>query len=301
MTGIWSVKTRQYALLVHGGAGDVPASHRDEQRQGCLAAATCAAEILEHGGSALDAVERAVELLENDPKYNAGTGACLTADGKLELDAAIMDGATLRAGAVCVLPAFANPIKIARAVLEANQHVLYAGEGAARFAANAGFRRANEADMITEAARERLASALRQRSMPEGGGTVGAVARDRAGNLASATSTGGIVAKAHGRVGDSPILGAGTYADNSAGAVSATGQGEGILRVILSARVVADLERGISAEAAARAGISLLEARGHASGGLIVISANGELAFARCTPTMALAAAWDGAPVVAGI
>jgi L-asparaginase / beta-aspartyl-peptidase len=286
---------------VHGGAGDVPPARRPAQAEGCRVAALAGGALLGSGGRALDAVQRAVEILEDDLRYNAGTGACLTADGRLELDAAIMDGATLKAGAVCALSPFKHPIAIARAVLDRGAHVLYAAEGARAFAEEAGFVPAEPAEMITEAARKSLAQVLaRGATALSAGGTVGAVARDVRGNVAAATSTGGMIGKRPGRVGDSPILGAGTYADNLTGAASATGEGEGILRVTLTAQIQSWLRSGMTLEAAARSAIELLGQRVAASGGVIVVAPSGELAFARSTATMSWAAAWEGAEPLAG-
>jgi beta-aspartyl-peptidase (threonine type) len=288
-------------VLVHGGAGELALEHKESAAEGCARAARAALEILRAGGAALDAAQRAVEELEDDPLFNAATGACLTADGRIELDAALMDGEGLRLGGVCALPPFAHPVRIARAVLDAGHHVLYAGEGAARFAEQAGFSRVDEHSLITGAARARLSQALADLAKAsKSGGTVGAVARDSRGNVAAATSTGGMVAKRAGRVGDSPIPGAGTYADNSAGAVSATGEGEGILRVNLAGQLVAALRSGVDVERAVREAIEQLAARAHATGGVIAVDAAGKLAFARSTPSMTWAAAWDGSRVVSG-
>lgn len=277
----------EFCIGVHGGAGDPPQASRPGHGEGCAAAAAAGAEILRAGGSALDAVQRAVEVLEDDPRFNAGTGACLTEDGNLELDASIMNG-DLAAGAVCVLPPFLHPIAIARAVLDDGRHVLYASEGAARFAESRGFSRATPDAMITAAVRERFA---RGASAPEGyaGNTVGAVARDVRGHVAAATSTGGTFFKRSGRVGDTPIVGAGTYADDEAGAASATGIGEAIIRVCLAKSVVDWLKQGLGAEDAARAAALLLEERGRGTGGLVLVDARGRFGFARTTPAMSWA------------
>lgn len=288
-------------MLVHGGAGELAPERKQGGAEGCARAARVALEILRAGGSALDAAQRAVEDLEDDPLFNAGTGACLTADGRIELDAALMDGERLRLGGVCALPAFAHPIRVARAVLDAGHHVLYAGDGAAHFAEQAGFSRVDEQSLITDAARARLLRALGDPARaPKSGGTVGAVARDSRGNVAAATSTGGMVAKRAGRVGDSPIPGAGTYADNTAGAVSATGEGEGILRVNLAGQLVAALRAGADVRAAAEQAIELLATRVHATGGVIALDAAGKLAFARSTAAMTWAAAWEGSQIMSG-
>lgn len=290
-----------WGVLIHGGAGDVPEGRRAGQADGCRIAAAAAAAVLERGGNALDAVQRAAEILEDDPRFNAGTGASLTRDGHLELDACVMEGRDLRAGGVCSLSPFKNPIAIARAVLEDGEHVLYSAAGADDFARRAGFTPADEEAMITERARLKLESALEAGHAANwAGGTVGAVARDGSGLLAAATSTGGTAAKRPGRVGDTPIVGAGTYADNRAGAASATGQGEGILRVVLCAGAVSAMQRGVLPEAAARQAVELLRERTGAGGGLILVDALGRLGFARSTGTMSWAAAWEGAPVQSG-
>lgn len=292
--GAWSV-------LIHGGAGNVPVDRRDGQADGCRIAAEAAAAILRGAGNALDAVQRAVEILEDDPRFNAGVGASLTCDGHIELDAAIMEGRDLRAGAVCAMGPFNHPIAIARAVLEDGEHVLYSGAGAAAFATHAGFAPVAEESLITERARLKLESARAAgRAANWAGGTVGAVARDSSGLVAAATSTGGTAAKRPGRVGDTPLPGAGTYADNDGGAASATGQGEGIMRVVLSAAAVASMRSGALPESAACEAIELLQRRTATGAGLILVDARGRLAFARSTSTMSWAAAWDGTGVQAG-
>jgi L-asparaginase / beta-aspartyl-peptidase len=297
LTGAWAGQGGRFSLLVHGGAGDVPEERRRPHADGCRLAAEAGAELLRGGGSALDAVVRAVAVLEDDPRYNAGTGASLTSSGHIELDAAVMEGARLGAGAVCALGPFKNPVAIARAVLERGAHVLYAGAGADGFAQAAGFAPLDEASMITAAARVKLAAALAAGEAKSwAGGTVGAVARDTAGHVAAATSTGGMAGQLPGRVGDSPIVGAGTYADDLGGAASATGEGEGILRVALTAGIVGALRGGILPEQAAREAMSRLASRVGASGGVIVVDRDGHLGWARTTATMSWAAAWDGAP-----
>jgi beta-aspartyl-peptidase (threonine type) len=286
-------------VVVHGGAGDVPLERRPAHVAGCRTAAAAGLEILVGGGSSLEACVRAVEIMEDDAQYNAGTGGSLTEMGTLELDAGVMDGATLAAGAVCALPAFENPIRIAHAVLIDGRHVLYAAEGAAAFAERAGFVRADPAEMITERARHQLDKRLAGRA-GEGwaGGTVGAVACDERGHVAAATSTGGTVGKASGRVGDTPILGAGTYADDAAGACSATGIGETIMRACL-AHTAVELCRALPApEAAARAMEHFRRFDGR--GGLIVVDRRGRVAHLFNTDTMSHAVARVGEPVTSG-
>ena len=290
ITGSWGAGPSAWALLVHGGAGDVPQAAAFAHVAGCERAAAAGAKILAAGGSALDAVQRAVEVLESDPLFNAGTGACLDADGRLALDASIMDGAGLRAGAVCALPAFEHPIAIARRVMEDTPHVLLAGEGATRFAIAQGFARADENAMITAASRQRW-ELTRGRDGVEGwaGGTVGAVARDAAGHVAAATSTGGMVNKRVGRIGDSPLIGAGTYADDEAGACSTTGHGEAMIR-ILAAKTAVDGMRDGRPEASARAALAHMHARTAQTGGVILVGKDGSLGLARTTRTMSWAA-----------
>jgi L-asparaginase / beta-aspartyl-peptidase len=291
VTASWGTGGGDWAVLVHGGAGDVAADRVEAHVNGCREAAAIAGEVLRAGGSALDAVERAVGALEGNPCFNAGTGACLNADGLVELDAALMEGSGLRAGAVCALPPFLHPIAIARAALEDGRHVLYAGEGAARFAREHGFEPATSEAMTTEAARARwLAARAGQAGEGWAGGTVGAVARDREGAVAAATSTGGLVNKRVGRVGDSPLLGAGTYADGEGGACSATGAGEAIMRLVLAKRTTDALRAGSLPEAAARAAIEVLGARVAGTGGLIVVDSAGRLGLARNTASMSWAA-----------
>ncbi|MDP9150846.1 MAG: isoaspartyl peptidase/L-asparaginase, partial [Myxococcota bacterium] len=246
-------------------------------------------------------VERAVMLLEDDPTFNAGTGACLNEAGLVELDAGIMDGTRLRAGGVCALPPFQHPIAIARAVLEDGRHVLYAADGAERFALERGFSRVSQEVLTTLAARESW-SRVRGGQTPSGeaAGTVGAVARDTNGFVAAATSTGGRVNKRVGRVGDSPIPGAGTYADDDAGACSATGDGEAALRLGL-ARSAIDLMRcSAHPEDAARVVIRTMAARVGGSGGVILVDRFGRLGWARSTAAMTWAAAAKDLPDATG-
>lgn len=283
----------RWCVLVHGGAGNVPDHLRALHTEGCLRAARVAADLLRSGRSALDAVERAVRDLEDDPHFNAGTGACLNADGHVELDASIMEGRTLRAGAVCALSRFGAPIAIARAALEDGRHVLYAAEGAARFAKSRGFEPVGDDALITEAARAALARVQEASGGAVGwaGGTVGAVAIDVEGICAAATSTGGTVNKCAGRVGDSPIIGAGTFADDMAAAVSTTGDGEGMIR-LCAARSIADRVRaGASPEEAASGLLEELSRRFRMKGGAIVIDPRrGQFGLARSTGTMSWAA-----------
>ncbi|WP_437300044.1 isoaspartyl peptidase/L-asparaginase [Sorangium sp. So ce426] len=281
-------------VLVHGGAGNVAPERRPLHAAGCLRAAREGARVLSAGGSALDAVERAVRVLEDDPLFNAGTGACLNEEGHVELDASIMEGRGLRAGAVCALSEFAEPIAIARAALEDGRHVLYAAHGAARFARMKGFTPVGEAALVTEAAREALAAAQQGiRATSWAGNTVGAVALDEGGLTAAATSTGGTVNKRVGRVGDSPLIGAGTYADDEAGAVSTTGHGEGMIRLVVAHSAVERMRAGTSAVDAASGIIAHLAERLDITGGVIALDRAGRFGLARSTATMSWAAVGD--------
>jgi len=268
--------------------------------EGCRQAAELGLRLLEEGESPLTAAQRAVEYMEDDPLFNAATGGALTSDGTLELDASLMDGTTMRAGAVCALPPHKNPIRIARAVLEDGSHVLYAAEGAARFALTAGFEPASAETMVTESARNRLE--LHRKGQVEeswAGGTVGAVAYAD-GHVAAATSTGGTVGSHPGRVGDSPVLGAGTYADDEAGGCSATGIGEDILRACLVMRTMALMEGGVDAQAAADEAMRVFQERFAGSGGIIVLDREGRDGIRWNTATMSHAVARAGEPTRCG-
>jgi beta-aspartyl-peptidase (threonine type) len=282
-------------VLVHGGAGDVPDASLAGHIDGAVVAVERARAVLAAGGSGIDAAQQAIEALEDDSRFNAGTGACLNAAGHLELDAAIMEGRDLRAGALCAVPAFRHPVAIARAILDAGGHVFYAGAGATAFAESHGFTRADEEAMITDAARDRLAR-LRAGEVDGNwaGGTVGAVVRDVHGTVVAATSTGGKVGKAPGRVGDSPVIGAGTYADDAAGACSNTGDGEAFMRVCLAKTAIEWLRGGMHPDDAARGAIRYVLDRAGGEGGMILIDRHGRLGWARSTRTMTWAAASEG-------
>jgi L-asparaginase / beta-aspartyl-peptidase len=279
-----------FALLVHGGAGSVAEARRAAHTEGCRRAAAVGAAVLRSGGSALLAVEEAVRALEDDPLFNAGTGACLNAEGRVEHDASIMEGTHLAAGAVCALDGFKQPISIARAALEDGRHVLYAGPGASAFARAKGFVPVGNEALVTPAALAAFEAARdREGASAWAGGTVGAVAIDARGGLAAATSTGGLINKSAGRVGDSALIGAGTYADDAAGAVSTTGHGEGMIRIAAAQTAAAAMASGESAEAAASAVIARLSAKIGTSGGLIAVDHARRWGFARSTTTMSWA------------
>jgi beta-aspartyl-peptidase (threonine type) len=223
-------------VLVHGGAGDVPEASREAHSEGCRLAAIAGGKILDAGGSVIDAVTTAVAVMEDNPIYNAGIGCALTSRGRVSLDAAIMDGKTRDAAGLAALDAFKNPVKIAREMLAAPE-VLLVGQPASEWAERNGFNLVPEDELTTESARLQWHRVVEEGESPNfAGGTVGAVARDAEGNLAAATSTGGAMGKKPGRVGDSPLIGAGTYADEVC-AVSATGEGESFMRSVFAARV----------------------------------------------------------------
>jgi beta-aspartyl-peptidase (threonine type) len=285
----------RWSIAVHGGAGTILRENlteamRGEYEAGLGAALDAGARLLAEGGNALDAVAATVVLLEDDPHFNAGRGATFTFDGKIELDAAIMDGRTRAAGAVAGVTRERNPVLIARAVMEHSPHVFLAGAGAERFAREQGFEPVDPAWFET-AERRRQFEEFRQRKSGwfDGSvkyGTVGAVARDRQGHVAAATSTGGLTGNRWGRVGDSPVIGAGTYADDRACAVSATGAGEYFIRTA-AAKAIADrmVLLGESAQAAADAVIAEIGELG-GEGGVIVAAADGGTAFALNTAGM---------------
>ena len=278
------------AIVVHGGAGSRRAESAEavEAREGCAAAAAIGYAILLGGGGALDAVQAAVRALEDDERFNAGIGSCLTREATVELDAAIMSGDGLRVGAVAVVSGVRNPIELARRVLDDGEHALLVGAGALAFARETGVALCAP-DFHVTAARADLARELARRAPHAGGGTVGAAAVDARGHVASATSTGGMIGKRPGRVGDSPLPGAGTYADDGGGAASATGHGERIIQVALTKTAIDLLRAGLPAqEAAARALATLDRVEGRA--GLILVDRGGDVGVAFNTASMAWAA-----------
>lgn len=301
------------AIAIHGGAGALPDAGVDGAKAGCLAAAHAGLAVLLAGGSALDAVEAAVLVLEDNPRYNAGTGSALTRDGRVECDALIMEGRRLDAGSVTGLTTSAHPISVARAVMEHSQHAFLTGEAAARLAAQLGQPViANEA-LITDARRAQLALELASDAseartcdpfaavaLPEDVAnagsadhdTVGAVALDASGDVAAATSTGGITGKLPGRVGDCPLVGSGGYADNDSGAASTTGTGEFILRFCLASKVCA-LAGGGSAQEAVRGALQAMKRRmpEDPGEGVIFVTAGGDVGIGHSTPRMSWAAA----------
>ena len=288
-----------YSLMVHGGAGVLAAADDPVRAQryldGLQAVLEAGRAILAGGGSALDTVEHCVALLEDDPLFNAGRGSVLHQEGGVEMDAGLMDGRSLAAGAVAAVRHIANPIRLARRVLEAGDAVLLVGQGAQRFAAACGIPTVPESRLITVERQEEW-DRVRTREgpaagpdpgRPDSGGTVGSVARDGQGHLAAATSTGGRVNKPVGRVGDSPLIGAGVYADDETCAVSATGHGEELMRVLLARTIANAIEyRGLDAAGAMAFGMRILRTRVSGRGGAIGIDRLGCCAAGRTTPRM---------------
>jgi beta-aspartyl-peptidase (threonine type) len=262
-------------IAIHGGAGVLRADRPGARHREVLKRALQSGyEILIRGGKSLDAVAAAVVVLEDSPLFNAGRGSSFNADGEIEMDASIMDGATLRAGAVAAVRRIRNPVLAARAVMEATRHVLLAGSGAERFARRQGLRLESAAYFRTQKRLLALKKNLRNHH-----GTVGAVALDAHGDLAAATSTGGYTGKLPGRVGDSPLIGAGTYADNRACAVSGTGLGEAFIRAAVAYDVCARmLYMDVSLSAAARAALRNVASLG-GDGGLIAVDRRGNIAM----------------------
>ncbi|MGD0730102.1 MAG: isoaspartyl peptidase/L-asparaginase [Terracidiphilus sp.] len=312
---------RHWSIVVHGGAGVIERSAltpaADAAYRASLTQATQAgAKVLDRGGSSLDAVEAAIQILEDDPLFNAGRGAVFTSEGKNELDASIMDGSNLKAGAVAGVTRTRHPISLARAVMEKSPYVMIIGSGADAFAGRVGLEQVDPSFFFTESRWRSLVKQLEKESRPipprpagapppgavvpvaqlneldeQDGmhryGTVGVVALDRQGNVAAGTSTGGLQAKAPGRVGDSPIIGAGTYASNASCAVSATGSGEYFIRLGV-AREICNLVafKGMALQQAADQVIHQeLEAL-HGDGGVIALTPDGQTAFSFNTPGM---------------
>jgi beta-aspartyl-peptidase (threonine type) len=291
--------------MIHGGAGELVNIDNDKMAVRYLESLRMVLDhgrhILEHNGTALEAVEQCAALLEDDPIFNAGMGSVLNEDGKVEMDAAIMSGDGLRAGSVAGIHNIANPILLARVVLEKSEHVMLIGGGAERFAEHHDFEFVADEYLITQERKAQWEEAHREGRMgldhdspinqeiikEDKYGTIGAIAKDSYGNLAAATSTGGIVNKRFGRVGDSPIIGSGVYADNQSCAISCTGFGEDFMRVAL-AKTVSDLVefKGLDAIAATEQGIEYLTKKVKGRGGFILIDKDGKCASGFTTAKM---------------
>jgi L-asparaginase / beta-aspartyl-peptidase len=289
-------------LLVHGGAWSIPDDMVEVHLKGVRNAVAAGWSILERGGSAVDAVEEAVVIMEDDEAFDAGRGSFLNREGRVQLDALIMDGATLRAGGIGCVEHIANPVRVARKVLSESPHVYFVAEGAERFAQEHGIALCRNEDLIIprEVERLRLIQHTPAGQKPTGQkedlfaptishDTVGAVALDSSGNIAAATSTGGTLNKAPGRLGDSSLIGCGCYADNQSAAVSTSGWGEPIMKLVL-AKWAADrvasgnLPQWIAAEA-----MNYLKDRVNGHGGIILLDSNGRFGLAHNTPRMAWA------------
>lgn len=272
----------EWAIAIHGGAGvmnrEKMGDRAGEYEAALEAALRAGAEVLANGGSSLDAVETAVRLMEDDPLFNAGKGAVFTHEGRNELDAAIMDGRDRSCGAVTGVTAVKNPVTLARRVMEESRHVFFSGPGAEAFATEQGLERVDPSYYFTQRAWDSLQQVLAEKPETSDLDTVGCVALDREGNLAAATSTGGLTNKRFGRIGDVPVIGAGTYADNRSCAVSCTGIGEQYIRNTVARSVAALVEHaGLSLEEAVRK--LLEETLEPGDGGIIAVSRTGELAL----------------------
>ncbi|EDX87455.1 Asparaginase superfamily [Synechococcus sp. PCC 7335] len=293
--------TQSYSLIIHGGAGALEdlkyEASESEFKESILEILAAGRQWLESGAAALDVVEYCVNLLENEPLYNAGRGSVLNENGEVEMDAALMNGEDLKAGAVTCVKQIKNPISLARQVLDQGDHVMLAGAGALEFAKFCQAELCDDAYFITEARIKQLKEAQAAgrmmldhekvkpaQKLAQKLGTVGAACMDSQGNLAAATSTGGLVNKRWGRVGDTPVVGAGVFADNETCAVSATGYGEQFLRTVF-AKTVSDYVqfKDLDAIAAAKAGIAYLVRKVNGEGGVIVVDRHGKCAAAQST------------------
>ena len=275
------------ALLVHGGAWDIPPEEREAHEAGAFAAARLGLSSLRGGVSALDTVEAVVTLLEDDPALNAGTGSVLNRRGETVLDASIMDGEDLRVGGVAAVRTVRNPVRVARRVIDATRQVLLAGPGAEEFARQQGFEAIRPGELVVPREVERLRAHQARRRAAAPGDTVGAVAIDAEGRIAAAGSTGGTLNKRPGRVGDTPLPGAGLYADSRIGGVACTGWGEGIARLSMARAVLARIEGGRDPADAARELLAACWSRLGGTAGLLIVTPDSRLVTAWSTPRMA--------------
>ena len=285
----------QPVLVVHGGAWAIPDNVTDAHLNGVRNALAAGWRVLERGGPAVEAVEEAVVVMEDDDTFDAGRGSFLNRDGRVQLDALMMDGATLRAGGVGCVERIRNPIRAARKVLSESPHIYFVAEGAERFAQEHGIPLCDNTELVVDREVERLRHAQQnpgaesQDIFAKSHDTVGALALDASGNLAAATSTGGTVNKAPGRIGDSSLIGCGCYADNDSAAVSTTGWGEPMMKLVLGKWAVDRVRNGISPELVAWEAMAYLEARAHGHGGIILLDPRGRIGIAHNTPRMAFA------------
>src|SRR3954451_4365772 len=270
----------------------------DDHLQGIRKALAAGWEVLHRDGSALDAVEAAVVVMENDEAFDAGRGSFLNREGKVQLDALMMDGDTLRAGGVGCVEHIRNPIRAARKVLSESPHVYFVAEGAERFAAEHGIELIDNKDLVLPRELERLKKAGPKQKIGEpdptfsatsSHDTIGAVACDKNGNIAAATSTGGTLNKTPGRIGDSSLIGCGCYADNESAAISCTGWGEPIMKLVLAKWTAGRVAAGVPSDESARDAIGYLHKRLNGHGGMIVVDAHGRYGIAHNTPRMAWA------------
>jgi L-asparaginase / beta-aspartyl-peptidase len=287
----------QPVLLIHGGAWAMPDDAVVAHENGIANALTAGYTLLEKGALAVDAVEAAVAVMEDDDTFDAGRGSFLTQDGRVQMDALLMNGANLRTGGVACVERLRNPIRAARLVLDHSPHVYFVGAGAERFVRQNGMALVDNTELIVPRERERLMAF--QKAELEGAtdttfsgpldshDTVGAVALDADGNIAAGTSTGGTLSKAPGRVGDSSLIGCGCYADNLSAAVSLTGWGEPIMKLVLGKWAVDRVAAGASPEDAARDAIAYLFERLGGHGGIILLGPDGRVGMAHNTPRMA--------------
>lgn len=302
------LKKNDPVIVVHGGAWNIPKKTWPAHIEGCQAGCLAGLEVLQSGGSALDAVEAAVRVLESDPTFDAGCGSFLNEEGEVELDASIMEGKTLKAGAVAAVRRLLHPITLARKIMEKTDHLLLVGTGAEKFARQQGMSFCRTEALLTgrelglwKKLRKQKKFSSKRLFSGHPKGTVGAVALDARGNLAAATSTGGTPRKMAGRVGDTPIIGAGTYADNLLGAVSCTGWGEGIMRITLARRVLFYLEMGLSPNAAVKKAVEEMRRRVDGYGGAILVAPSGKIGLYHNTPKMAFAFSGKNGKIKAGI
>jgi len=293
------------AIIAHGGAWEIPGDMQEAALEGCSQAAAVGWDVLADGGTALEAVEATVRILEDDPTFDAGRGAVLNAAGEIELDAIVMDGRTLNLGAAVAVQHVRHPVTLARLIMDTSEHAVLAADGAELFARSHGLACCPSWELVVEREVERWrefaagspdANGLFDKKVVPSGpcDTVGAVALDGEGNLAVATSTGGTPHKHPGRVGDSPLVGSGAYADNRTGAVSATGDGEHLMRIVISKTACDFLERGMTAQEAAEAAIALLKDRTEGHGGLVVLDRHGNVGAAHNTGYLAHAYVVEG-------
>jgi beta-aspartyl-peptidase (threonine type) len=283
-------------IIVHGGAWGIPDRLVEANLNGVEESVRAGWKVLEAGGSALDAVVAAVNVLEDDPSFDAGIGSVLTEDRTVEMDALIMDGADLDAGAVAGLRDVRYPIRLARKVMEETPHVMMTGEGASRVADEFGLERITQEELVTDEAVQEFEEWSEKAVFGDSFGhdTVGAVALDRDGNIAVATSTGGVIGKRVGRVGDVPLIGSGGYADNKVGGVSTTGHGESIMKVTLAKLVLTYMDTGMPVQEASEKALGYMRARVNGPGGLIALDAYGNIGLAFTTKRMVWASIKDG-------